>query len=402
MAPMRIRILHTFFYPDMSAVSQIMTDVARDLAAHGHEVEVIASQGTYEGKEKLSPTEETGGVRIRRVWSPNLGKRSVLCRLADLASFAIGGLVSAMFSARTDRVVVLTNPPMYALVGVLLKLFRREPYVYILMDLYPDIAVQAGVVRKNALLTRFARWLSKITFRRADRIVVLGTCMARAVEQYGISSDKISIVRNWSDEDLVVSVDPDKNPLRAELGYTDEFVVMYSGNMGVGHRFDDILQAALELRDRADIRFLFVGGGVRRGEVEQFRDQHDLDNVTVRDYFPRSQLRWSLPAGDAHFVSLREGFEGLIVPSKTYGIMAAGRPVVYQGNADGEIARMLSQEGGGEVVAEGDAAALKELITAWADDRRAACDVGRKARAVFEQRYTREDGLGRYREIFQD
>ena len=399
---MRIRILHTFFYPDMSAVSQIMTDVAFDLARHGHDVEVIASQGTYEGKEKLSRTENAGGVLIRRVWSPNLGKRSALCRLADLASFAAGGLISAISAPRADRIVVLTNPPMYALAGVLLKLFRREPYVYILMDLYPDIAVRAGVLRANALLTRFARWLSRITFRKAEKIVVLGTCMARAVERYGIPRDKIVIIRNWSDEDVVVPVSADQNPLRAELGYGDEFVVMYSGNMGVGHRFDDILQAALELRDRKDIRFLFVGGGVRRSTIEQFRDEHNLDNLTVRDYFPRSQLRWSLPLGDAHFVSLREGFEGLIVPSKTYGIMAAGRPVVYQGNPTGEIARMLLEEGGGEVIGEGDADALRETIAAWADDRQAAREIGRQARLVFERRYTRANGLRRYREVLQD
>ncbi len=398
---MKIRILHSFFYPDESAVSQILADLAFHLVSHGHQVEVIASRGTYQGGQKLRRVETVNGVLIRRVWSPSLGKGSILARLADLISYELGSLLKAIFSRRVDKVVVLTNPPMYAFVGTILKFFRSEPYIYVLMDLYPDIAVRAGLLKENSLVHRIARGLTRITFRHAERIVSLGKCMTDRVGQYDIPPEQIATIRNWADEKAVVPLGPEQNPLRKEMGYTDEFVVMYSGNMGVSHRFEDILQVALELRDRNDIRFLFVGGGVRRKEVEAFRDEHKLESITVRDYFPREQLGASLPLGDVHFVSLREGFEGLIVPSKTYGIMAAGRAIIYQGSSKGEIARMLRDEGGGVVVDQDDAAKLKQVITAWADDRASAVATGQKAREVFEQNYTKDIGLGNYQRILE-
>jgi colanic acid biosynthesis glycosyl transferase WcaI len=399
---LRIRILHTFFYPDKSAVSQILTDLAFHLAEQGHHVEVIASRGDYEGGSKLPRRETVNGVLIRRIWSPSWGKKSILSRLADLGSYAVGSTVRAFLSRRVDRIIVLTNPPMYALVARLLRLVRREPYTYIVMDLYPDVSVQAGMTAPRSLLTRLARCLTRSTLRHARNVVVLGACMARAIKNYGIPTERIRIIQNWSDDEDVLPLAPAENPLRAQLGFTDEFVVMYSGNMGVAHYFQDILRVAMDLRGRRDIRFLFVGGGVRCRTVEEFRDEHKLDNVIVRGYFPRDQLPYSLPVGDAHFVSLREGFQGLVVPSKTYGAMAAGRPILYQGSPAGEIARMLLEEGGGMVFAEGDAIALKEAIVRWADDRQAAALIGRQAREVFQRNYTKAIGLRKYADLLQE
>ncbi len=399
---MRIRFIHTFMYPDMSAVSQLMSDVAFHLAGEGHDVDVVAGRGTYEGKgERLSKSETIRGVKFRRIWSPNLGKGSMVARLLDLCAFTLGSFLYALFARRVDRVVLLTNPPMYAAAGIFLRMLRHEPYVYVVMDLFPDVAECAGLMKPKGILSRIARGITCATFKRAERIVVLGTCMADRVRQYGISDEKIAIIRNWSDGEAIRPLAAEVNPLRKELGLTDEFIVMYSGNMGVGHRFEDILAAALNLRDRSDIRFLFVGNGVRRKEVEAFRDAHGLDNVTVRGYFPREDLCDSLPLGDAHFVSLRNGYEGLIVPSKTYGIMAAGRPVIYQGNRTGEIARMLLEDGGGAVVDEGDAAGLEDIITRWADNRADAGAQGKRARELFEERYTEKTGMQLYQAVLE-
>jgi glycosyltransferase involved in cell wall biosynthesis len=398
---MRLRILHQFFYPDKVSTSQILADLAFHLAQEGHEVDVIASRGDCDGGGRLPPKETVNGVRIRRIWSPSLGKKSMLARIADLTSYSVGCTLRALVSRRVDRVIILTNPPMFALVGLLLRAVRREPYIHIVMDLYPDVAVRAGVIKPQSLAARVGRRLTRITLKGARKVVVLGTCMAKAIQDYGADPRNIEIIRNWGD-DKVSPLPAEQNPVRASLGLTNEFVVMYSGNMGVGHRFDDILDVAMALRDRRDIRFLFVGGGVRRREVESFRDRHKLDNLIVQNPFPREQLGYSLPAGDAHFVSLRQGFEGLIVPCKAYGIMAAGRPIIYQGSAQGEIARMLRNEGGGKVIAEGDTEGLKQAIVDWADNRQEARDVGRRAREVLETGYTKAISLRRYAQVLQE
>jgi glycosyltransferase involved in cell wall biosynthesis len=400
---MHLRMLHTFFYPDQSSVSQIISDVAFHMARHGNRVEAIASRGHYEGGgQRLPRRQEEGGVTIRRIWGPSLGKGSMLARLADLGSFAVGSFWAALTSRRCDKLMVLTNPPMYAAMATLLGFLRREPYVYVVMDLYPDVAVKAGLLKPRGLITRLLRRITRWTLRRAHRVAVLGTCMADAVAAYGVDRSRIAILRNWADEQAIHPLPPADNPLRKRLGLEGKFVVMYSGNMGVGHRFEDILNAALLLRSRDDIRFLFVGGGVRRKEVEAFVAEHQLANVQVMGYFQRGELGHSLTLGDAHFVSLREGYEGLIVPSKAYGIMAAGRPMIYQGNPRGEIARMLIEEGGGVVAAEGDADGLAAIIRQWADDPAAAQALGQRARRLLEEKYSASIALENYRRLLEE
>lgn len=400
---MRLRIIHTFFYPSKDSVSQILSDLAFHLADEGHDVEAIATSGDYLGGGRRLPRRQTvHGVEIRRVWGPSLGKKSVLTRLADLSSYCLGAFFRCLLSRRADKLLVMTNPPIFAPLAALLHGLRREPYVYVVMDLYPDVAVQAGVLSPGSLSQRVGRWMTRRALLNADRVVVLGSCMAQVIADYGVPGERIVIIQNWSDGQAIRPRPPADNPLRKEWNLGGKFVVMYSGNMGVGHRFEDILAAADRLRDRDDIHFLFVGGGVRRAEVERFRDEKDLANLTVRDYAPRELLGQSLCVGDCHFISLREGFEGLIVPSKAYGVMAAGRPMIYQGSRRGEIARMLDQEGGGAVVSEGDVDRLAELIRTWADNPAEARRIGHQARTVFETHYTQPIGLAKYQRVLEE
>jgi colanic acid biosynthesis glycosyl transferase WcaI len=399
---MHIRFLHAFFYPDQSSVSQIISDLAFSLVRNGHTVDAIASRGTYDGKGKVLHASETvDGVKIRRIWSPNKGKGSIFSRLADLTSYTLGSFWAALTSKRADRVVVLTNPPMYAAIGILLKLLRRQNYIFVVMDLYPDIAVRAGMLSDRGFVTRIMTRVTRKTLKMAHRVVVLGSCMADAVAAYGVPRDRIDIIQNWADENAIQPMPASENPLRTEMGLQDRFVVMYSGNMGVSHRFEDLLEAAKRLQDRKDVCFLFVGGGARQHEIEQFVSENALENVIFRGYFPREQLVNSLALGDAHFVSLREGFEGLVVPSKAYGIMAAGRPMIYQGSENGEIASMIRKEGGGVVVPEGDPDAIELSILTWANDRRLAEEEGQTAREVFDRKYTTEVGFAKYLEVLE-
>lgn len=400
---MRIRIFHAFLHPDKSAVSQIISDVAFDLVRHGHEVEGVSGTGLYAGGDAMLPRRETvDGVRFRRVTTPHYQSRSRLTRLLSMTSYTIGSVMLTLISRRADRTIVLTNPPVLPLTGTLLWLLRRERYVYVVMDLYPDIVVAAGHLSPGGWITRIGRGVTSLALKKAWRIVVLGQCMADKIADYGISRDKIRIIRNWNDEQAVRPIAPTDNPLRRELNLGDKFVVMYSGNMGVGHRFEDILEAARQLRDRDDIHFLFVGGGSRRPQVEAFAAEHQLQNLTIRPYFNREQLGRSLAIGDAHFVSLREGFEGLIVPSKAYGVMAAGRAMLYQGNPRGEIAQMVMQHQAGCVVREGEVDAICRMIRQWTDDRAEATRLGTNARRAFEEHYTMAQGLDAYRQVLEE
>jgi glycosyltransferase involved in cell wall biosynthesis len=174
---------------------------------------------------------------------------------------------------------------------------------------------------------------------------------------------------------------------------------MYSGNMGVAHHFDDILEVARRRRDDPRLVFAFIGDGMRRTEVEAFRERHRLENICLLPYQSADRLALSLGAGDVHFVSLREGFEGLVVPSKSYGIMAAARPILYQGGRSGEIAKMILEHGIGEVVAEGDADALERVIATLSDDPIRTARLGCRAREVLQRHYSRDAALDHYRRV---
>ncbi len=397
---MRVRILHTFFYPDKSSVAQLITDVAFSLGASGHDIEVIATRCDYEGNGTNLPKQETiHGVRISRVWGPNLGKGSILARGADLGTYAVGGVAHALFGPRTDKLVVLTNPPLFAAIAPVVERFRSVPYVVVMMDLYPHIAIRGGMLREGGVPARLANAISAHTLRRAESVVVLGRCMADEVAALGVARERIAIIQNWVDDDAIRPIPREENVLRRDLELGDAFVVMYSGNMGLGHQFEDILGTARRLKHRKDIRFVFVGGGMRRSEVVAARERHGLENLMLLDYVPREKLPYSLTLGDAHFVSLRPGFEGLMVPSKAYGVMAAGRPLIYQGSPRGEIAMMLSQEGGGVVIAPGDETGLTNLITRWAEDRREAARHGARGREILQQHYSKARAMRAYEDV---
>jgi glycosyltransferase involved in cell wall biosynthesis len=214
----------------------------------------------------------------------------------------------------------------------------------------------------------------------------------------GVPAERIHVVPNWMDERLVYPVEHDKNPFRKSQGWTDKFVVLYSGNMGFSHYFDDILSVADQLRDHEKIVLVFIGDGSRQSEVRAWARDRALTNVVLLPFQDISVLAQSLSAGDLHLVTLRESCTGLSVPSKSYGILAAGRPILYQGSQRGEIARMIVEEDVGTVVPCGDVERLRNAILKYASQTDLCQTQGRKARALAEGAYGRRRALERYAE----
>lgn len=316
-----------------------------------------------------------------------------------MGSFCILSLFRVFSSPPAGTLVLLANPPFYSIIGSWIRKFRGGRFVYILMDVYPDIMVRAGVLKEGGLAARILGRIARAPLRAADVVVVLGEDMKDIVIREGACPEKVVMIRNWADPEKVFPVDHGENRFRRKWGLAGKFVVEYSGNLGVSHSFEDLLAVAEELADRDDIRFLFVGGGVRFREVEKEVVRRGLRNVVMRPYQDSSDLAQSLSVGDLHYVSLRNGFEGLVVPSKAYGIMAAGRPMVYQGSEGGEIARMIVREDIGMVVGEGDREKLRETILTLYKNRPLAERMGMRARQALEERYSASIGLEHYRKV---
>lgn len=398
---MRLIILNQFFYPDHSATSQLMTDLTESLVGRGMQVTALAGRGRYNGGERLPAREDYRGVRVERAWATSFGKGSVAGRLADYFTFYLGAAWKLLALPRHDVVMALTTPPLIGLLALLACRLRGMKIVALVQDIYPDVGVALGTFREGSLATWLLDRMNRTVLSRADRVIVLGDCMReRVAAKAGPErEDRVDVIHNWADGEKIRPLeDGVHNNFAEEHGLAGRFVVQFSGNLGRVNDFDTPLEAARLLRDREDIVFLFVGDGAKAGEIKEFVRRHELKNVLLLPYQPRETLLYSLAAGDAHLVTLAEGLAGLSVPSKTYGILAAGRPVLFVGDPRSDVARLVAEHGCGEVVPTGDARRLARVVSAWADDAASAEALGRAARALFLRRFDRPHAVEAYAE----
>jgi glycosyltransferase involved in cell wall biosynthesis len=397
----RLLILNQFFYPDHSAISQLMTDLAESLVERGLSVTALSGRGLYNGGKSLPAREVYRGVRVERAWATSFGKSSDAGRLADYFTFYLGAAWKLLTLPRHDVVMALTLPPLIGLLALIICRLKGMRLAALVEDIYPDVGVALGTFREGGLLARLLDRLNRLVLSRADRIIVLGECMReRVTDKIGLEAGgRIDIIHNWADGEKIRPLAAgETNPFAEEHDLRQRFVVQFSGNFGMVNDFDTPLEAARLLRKRADILFLFIGDGVRAGEIKEFVSRHELANVRVLPYQPRENLLYSLAAGHAHLVTLADGLAGLSVPSKTYGILAAGRPVIFVGDPRSDIARLVAEHHCGAVVRTGEAARLASLISVWADEPATLAKLGEQARAIFTRRFDRPQAVAAYAE----
>jgi len=361
---MKVLIINQAYWPDVVATAQHMTDWAQYLVAAGHEVTVIASRSIYGQAGAVLPKAETHvGVRIIRVGANRLGKRGFFSRVVDFGTFHLLCLARALVLPKQTVVVCLTTPPFIGIVGMLLKWLRGSKYVQYEMDVYPDVAIALGTIRERSLLSRFLLALHRRLLKSADRVVVLGRCMRDRLRAQGALPEKLQLVTPWADETEIRPVPRDSNSFRQQYGLQDKFVVMYSGNLGLGHDIETIARSIEQLAADQDqeVRFVFVGGGKRMAEIAAAL-KYVAPGPLFLEYQPRDRLADTLSAADVHLITQAPGTTGLIVPSKLYGILAAGRPVLYIGPADTEVAMTIEEHALGELIPVGDYQALTTAI----------------------------------------
>ncbi len=337
--------VNRYYAPDHSATSQILTDLAQHLARNGFRVHIICGDETYDGRAGLPRQEILNGVEVHRVKSLGLGRASLLRRGGDAAS-----LYAAMYQEacrvlrRGDILVAKTDPPLLSV--PMARAARRSGALLInwLQDLYPEVAGVLGVSLARGPVGRVLTHVRDRSLRAATVNVVIGELMRARLISGGVHPDSVAHIQNWAIEDGLAPVAPDDNPLRREWGLHDKLVVGYSGNLGRAHEFATLLNAAELLRERRDLAYLFIGGG---HHIEQLKGEAAARGLADRFHFApyqdRARLSQSLSAPDVHWLSLRPELEGLIVPSKFYGIAAVGRPTLAIARPGGEIPNLLGR-----------------------------------------------------------
>ena len=389
-----VLFVNQHYHPDVASTGQHLTDLAEYLVARGHAVDVLTGRGHYLAGAMSVPARETrNGVRIRRVRGTYFGRGSHIGRLVDYATFYLRVLAAVLLGRGYDGVVFLTTPPLLAVAGRLARIVRRQRYAIWSMDLHPDAEIASGMLAGPGVIARALEGLNRFGLRGADFVIDLGPYMKRRIVEKGVPAVRCHTVHVWSRAEEVEPTPAESNPLLDELGLRGRFVVMYSGNAGLVHDFDAILEAMRRLKDHPHIYFLFVGGGPRRKEIEDFAQRHSLGNFSYRDYFPRERLKYSLSVGDAHLISLREPFVGISVPGKLYGIMASGRPALFVGPERSESAEAILTASCGAIVdpASGDPAGrVVDQLQRWAAAPQEARAMGERGREAFLVRYERE------------
>jgi glycosyltransferase involved in cell wall biosynthesis len=403
---MKIAVLCEYFYPDNSgSTPSDMTELACCLKQFhsGIEIDVITSRHFYRPSEvsaKPLPEEVWNGLNIHRLRTPKSNRPSMFFRLLTGGVFSMTAFLWMLWKPTYDVVLIVTNPPANALAAWLYWKLRRVPYIYLVHDLYPDIAVALGRLNDDSMVARVFRLLQKQWLTSAARVVALGRCMRDHLHRrYDVSLDRIRVVSSWADPGTI-SVSVRDNGFRLANGLQG-FVVIYGGNFSHYINFGQILEAA-KLLEHEGVSFVLVGDGVRRSELLATVEKEGLKNVRVLPKVPRSAMNEVLAAADISLISLDRRMMGLGVPSKLYSIMASGRPVVAMVPPGSEVAMVLEEEQCGVNVAGDGAEALATEISRLKLDPSLAERMGQNARSALLRRFTLHHAAEQFYALFND
>jgi len=400
----RLFFVNRYFAPDHSATSQLLTQLAVHLAQSGRAVHVITSRQLYDDPgAELPGSEELQGVQIHRVIGSRFGRSRMASRAIDYLSFYASARQLLLKMVRpSDIVVTMTDPPLLSILGTHIRRRTGARTINWLQDIYPEIAAELGVPLVSSPLARGLRARRDLSLRSADANVVVGTCMAERLTGFGVAAELIHTAPNWCNDESIRPLPSRTNPLRKQWELGDKFVVGYSGNLGRAHEFETLLAAADKLKSDPNIVFLFIGGGHHMRALEQrVKDAGLISQFRFLPYQEEGLLPFSLSVPNLHWISLRPELDGLVVPSKVYGIAAAGRPFISVSSPSGEVARLATRFGSGIVVAPGHSAELARVIRRLAGDSQEVDAVGARARAMIDRHYARRHALGRWVSVIE-
>ncbi|MFT4133204.1 glycosyltransferase family 4 protein [Labrys sp. (in: a-proteobacteria)] len=392
----RVFLVNRYFHPDTSATSQIASDLAGFLAEQGWEVIALTGAGRYdEPTRRLDPEAVLPGVAIHRV-GPVTEASSSLFRRAGVALAVHAALaVEVWRRARAgDIVVVKTDPPLLSVSLLPVVLARRLRQVNWLQDVYPEVAAELGLKAGKGLLGGILRRLRNASLRHAVMNVSVGERMKAKITGFGVPAAQVTAISNWCDDRSIVPAGGEPSRLRRDWGLQDKFVIGYSGNLGRAHEIDTLIGAARLLRDEPGIAFLFIGNGYLTPCLKRAVAEHGLGAMFYfQPYQDAGALPQSLTVPDIHWLSLNPRLEGLIVPSKFYGIAAAGKPMIAVMAPDGEISDLVRRSDCGAVIVPGDSAGFAATVRQWRGRPDLLAEKGRNARALIESGLDRRSSL---------
>lgn len=403
---MKYVFINRFFLPDQSATSIMLGDLLNGLDRDGMEILVLTSSGTHSAG--MDPDQAPpDGVRVVRL--PALPGRptAITLRLLQFTLFYIQVLFAGLwYFRRGDVVVCLTDPPLAAIPVQMIARLKRSRLINWVQDIYPETATRLGFGNFAPRFIRFVTWLRDRAWRKSYANVCIGYRMRDFLAGRGVPEDRLHVIPNWTDEQVIVPTAPDDNPLRSDWGFEEHHLVVgYSGNLGRAHDADTMLDAGRRLvaLEQTHLQFLFVGGGVKQALLPDPEEEPAIaSNFQIRGYTPRKQINQSLAVADIHWLSLEPELEGLIVPSKVYGAMAAGRPIIFIGDPDGEVAQMIAAAKCGMSFHKGSVQGVADFIRDLSEASHIRRQMGENARRYSLDKLARMSRIEEWSQVLKD
>ncbi len=400
---MRLTIINQFYKPDLSPTAHLAASLAEHRAKLGDEVTVVTSLGGYVPASVDKQQTNRDNPFIHRVWTPQLGKGNVLKRCIDYGAFYFSALCRMMRLPRQDVIISLTTPPYIAWTALAHKLLHRRTKVVMWnMDCYPELAERSDKLKEDGFLARIMRIMNRALFHRLDHLVCLDTAMVELLcPQYAPRDGglPVTIIPNWELSSFFPA-DAEHSPWNEteKLGLNGRFIVLYLGNMGFGHRFETVIEAAEKLRDEP-VTFLFIGGGTRWEMIEREKRERNLDNIVLHSYVPKEQTPSVMTSAHCALITLRDRILGVMSPSKLHANLAMSLPVVYVGPEKCNVDDAIGRFDCGASLRHGDCDGVVEFIREMVADTEAHDEMRRRARDAFDRAYCDEKTLPQFDEV---
>lgn len=403
---MRLTIINQFYTPDISPTAHLASSLANHRAETGDEVTIVTSRGGYVRESENAESDHATNPRVYRLWTPRLSKSNVFKRCIDYGTFYLLAAWRLLRLPSQDVIITLTTPPYIAWTAIIHKMLHRQTKIILWnMDCYPELAERSDKLKTNGLLAEIMRVMNRVVFRCLDHLVCLDTAMVDLLmSQYAPKGHNlpVSVIPNWEKASFYPAdamLEPwDKSE---KLGLTNRFVVLYLGNMGYGHRFETVLDAA-ELLQNEPVSFLFVGGGQRLEWLSEQVEQRKLTNVVMHGYVQeKEQTLQIMKSAQCALITLRDEILGVMSPSKLHSNLAMRLPIIYIGPKKSNVDDAIRNFQCGISLRHGQSQEMADFILKLRDDQKLRSKMGVRARRAFDETYNDEQTLPMFDEVIE-
>ncbi|MGG3571837.1 glycosyltransferase family 4 protein [Bacillus gobiensis] len=402
----KIVFVINYFYPDLASTGQLMTELCTHLTEE-FDITVIAAQPSYAG-EKINVLRKItydryGEIKVIRIQLPEVNKNSKISRLRYISSYFFNALSALLKEKNIDLVFTISQPPILGgFLGTLGKFFKRAKHVYNIQDFNPEQAAVVNYFNKQ-LIINWAKKADKFNCSYSDCVIVVGNDMSQTLinrfENKNVPHHVV--INNWTNEDVIIPLsknEPDIQQFLNENRLDDKFIIMYSGNLGLYYDLENIIKITKHFKENKNLAFVFIGEGAVKKKMQSFIGKHNISNVHFLPYQPKEFIKYSLNAADVHLVVNQKGIKGVSVPSKIYGVMAAGKPVLGVLEQDSEAEMIISKSNCGVVVEPQDYDGIIEQIeNLYGMEKVELSELGYNGREYLDQHLKRKISINKYR-----